>query len=93
MLAQMDADLLCADSKGNIPGKYTPFHTLLYYTVLYYTMLLEVIIIFVYCICPAHLSASEGHLECLRLLVYYKHTPSLILNARNNKVCGSTELM
>lgn len=34
----------------------------------------------------AHLSASEGHLDCLKLLVYYNNTPLIILKARNNKV-------
>ena len=82
MLAQIDADLLCADSKGNIPGKYTPvIITLLYYIGHQYFCLFHF---------PAHLSASEGHLECLRLLVYYKHKPSLVLTARNNKVRGSS---
>ena len=34
----------------------------------------------------AHLAASEGHIECLRLLVYYNHTPLLVLTSRNNLV-------
>ena len=34
----------------------------------------------------AHLAASEGHIECLRLLVYYNNTPLLVLTSRNNLV-------
>jgi len=35
---------------------------------------------------PAHLAAAEGHLECLRLLVYHKHKAVEVLNCRNNSV-------
>ena len=34
----------------------------------------------------AHLAASEGHIECLRLLVYYNNTPLLVLTSRNDLV-------
>ena len=37
---------------------------------------------------PTHLSAGEGHLDCLRLLVYHKHQPMDVVTvfARNNEV-------
>ncbi len=35
---------------------------------------------------PAHLAASEGHLDCLRLLVYHKKQPMDVVIARNNDV-------
>ena len=35
---------------------------------------------------PAHLAAAEGHLDCLRLLVYYKNEPAEVIGARNDKV-------
>ncbi len=35
---------------------------------------------------PAHLAAAEGHLDCLRLLVYHKRQPMDALIARNNEV-------
>ena len=35
---------------------------------------------------PAHLAAAEGHLDCLRLLVYHKHQPMDVVFARNNEV-------
>ena len=35
---------------------------------------------------PAHLSASEGQLDCLRLLVYHKHQPMDVVLSRNNDV-------
>ena len=35
---------------------------------------------------PAHLAAAEGHLECLRLLVYHKRKAVEVLNCRNNNV-------
>lgn len=35
---------------------------------------------------PAHLAAAEGHLDCLRLLVYHKHQPMDVVVARNNDV-------
>lgn len=35
---------------------------------------------------PAHLAAAEGHLDCLRLLVYHKHQPMDVVIARNNEV-------
>lgn len=37
---------------------------------------------------PAHLAAAEGHLDCLRLLVYHKREPMDVIIARNNE--GST---
>jgi len=36
---------------------------------------------------PAHLAAAEGHLDCVRLLVYHKNDPAEIIGARNDKVC------
>lgn len=35
---------------------------------------------------PAHLAAAEGHLDCLRLLVYYKNEPEDVITSRNNRV-------
>lgn len=35
---------------------------------------------------PAHLAAAEGHLDCLRLLVYHKKEPMDVVIARNNNV-------
>ena len=35
---------------------------------------------------PSHLAAGEGHLDCLRLLVYHKHQPMDVVFARNNEV-------
>ena len=35
---------------------------------------------------PPHLAAAEGHLDCLRLLVYHKHQPMDVVFARNNEV-------
>ena len=35
---------------------------------------------------PAHLAATEGHLECLRLLVYHRKQPMEAIMARNNDV-------
>lgn len=35
---------------------------------------------------PAHLAAAEGHLDCLRLLVYCNNEPGDVITARNNKV-------
>ena len=35
---------------------------------------------------PAHLAAAEGHLDCLRLLVYHKHKAAEVVNCRNNDV-------
>ena len=35
---------------------------------------------------PAHLAAAEGHLDCLRLLVYHKHQPMDVVFTRNNEV-------
>ena len=34
----------------------------------------------------AHLAAKEGHIECLRLLVYYNHSPLHVLTSCNDKV-------
>lgn len=40
---------------------------------------------------PAHLAATEGNLDCLRLLVYHKKQPMDVVAARNNDVseCNS----
>ena len=35
---------------------------------------------------PAHLAAAEGHLDCLRLLVYCKNEPAHVMASRNNHV-------
>ena len=35
---------------------------------------------------PPPLAAAEGHLDCLRLLVYYKNEPAEVIGARNDKV-------
>lgn len=35
---------------------------------------------------PAHFAAMEGHLECLKLLVYHKDNPLEIITSRNNEV-------
>lgn len=35
---------------------------------------------------PSHLAAAEGHLDCLRLLVYHKRNPMDVVIARNNNV-------
>lgn len=35
---------------------------------------------------PAHFAAMEGHLECLKLLVYYKNKPLEVISKRNNDV-------
>ncbi len=35
---------------------------------------------------PAHFAAMEGHLECLKLLVYHKNQPLEVISKRNNDV-------
>lgn len=37
---------------------------------------------------PAHFAAMEGHLECLKVLVYYKNKPLEVVSKRNNDVSG-----
>ena len=34
----------------------------------------------------AHLAATEGHVECLRLLVYHQGSPLAVIRSKNNKV-------
>ena len=38
----------------------------------------------------AHLAAMEGHLECLRLLVYHKSQPLDVVTSRNNDVSNKS---
>ena len=40
----------------------------------------------------AHLAASEGHVECLQLLVYHNGSPLAVIRSKNNKVTERTDL-
>ena len=35
---------------------------------------------------PAHLAAAEGHLECLKVLVYHRKQPLEVVTCKNNNV-------
>ena len=35
---------------------------------------------------PAHLAAAEGHLECLKVLVYHRKQPLEVVICKNNNV-------
>ena len=38
---------------------------------------------------PAHLAAAEGHLECLKVLVYHRRQPLEVVTSRNNNVSSA----
>lgn len=42
---------------------------------------------------PAHFAAMEGHLECLKVLVYHKNKPLEVVSKRNNDVSGIAQKM
>ena len=35
---------------------------------------------------PAHLAAAEGHLDCLKVLVYHRKQPLEVVTCKNNNV-------
>ena len=38
---------------------------------------------------PAHLAAAEGHLECLKVLVYHRKQPLEVVTCKNNNVSNT----
>ena len=40
---------------------------------------------------PAHLAAAEGHLECLKVLVYHRKQPLEVVTYRNNNVSDNKQ--